>query len=201
LTDATTIAVLATFVFLLAGVIKGTVGIGLPTVAVGILSQIIPPHTAIALVVFPLLISNFWQVVRSGAGLETLQRYKLLAGVLFISLWLTTFLTAQVSATLLLGIIGLAMVIFAVTSLAGRQFTISDRRSWRADKHLGAAVGHLSGGAQGRERRVCARYWCVSPDRWRPSDDRILANGLNERSNSPVIHRDDRPHPHRVFNR
>ena len=60
MTDATTIAVIAIFVFLLAGIIKGTVGIGMPTVSVGVLSQIIPPHTAIALVVFPLLSSNLW---------------------------------------------------------------------------------------------------------------------------------------------
>ena len=53
-------------VFLLAGIIKGLIGIGLPTAAVGMLSQVIDPRVAIALMVFPSLLSNAWQVWRMG---------------------------------------------------------------------------------------------------------------------------------------
>ena len=145
MTDAKTIAVIATFVFLLAGIIKGTVGIGMPTVSVGVLSQIIPPHTAIALVVFPLLASNLWQVIRTGAGLATLRRYGLLVGCLVVSLWATTFLTARVPADLLLGIISAAMLIFSVTSLLGTQIMIADRHDGPAQAITGLAAGVLGG--------------------------------------------------------
>ena len=66
---------LALGVFLLAGIIKGLIGIGLPTAAVGILSQVIDPRVAIALMVFPSLISNAWQVWRMGGLAGALRRY------------------------------------------------------------------------------------------------------------------------------
>ena len=67
--------VLITGVFLLAGVIKGTVGIGLPTASVGMISQVMDPRLAIALVVFPSLLSNAWQIWRMGRFAATLRRY------------------------------------------------------------------------------------------------------------------------------
>ena len=139
------IAALAILVFLFAGVIKGVIGLGLPTISLGILSLFAPPHTAIALVVFPLLLSNIWQIFRTGAGLDTLRRYGVLAGCLFVTLWLTTFVTARLSADLLIGVIGLAMFIFAVTSLWGPNFTIPDRADRIAQVIAGVAAGALGG--------------------------------------------------------
>lgn len=137
--------ILVTFVFLIAGTVKGTVGIGLPTVAVGILSQVIPPHTAIALVVFPILISNAWQVIRTRAGFSTLRRYIFLVIPLFITIWLTTFMTAQVSGNLLLGIIGVAILIFSVSSLTGKPPKLSDRADRVGQVVTGVSAGILGG--------------------------------------------------------
>ena len=46
---------------MLAGFVKGVLGQGLPTVAVGLLSLIMSPGEAAALVVIPALITNIWQ--------------------------------------------------------------------------------------------------------------------------------------------
>lgn len=143
--EFTEIVMLAVAVYLLAGVIKGTVGIGLPTVSVGILSQFVPPHTAVALVVFPLLVSNFWQALRARAGLVILKRYAVLCVCLFLSLWATTFLTAKVSTDLLMGAIGCVMLIFAITNLLGVHFTISDRHDRAAQVITGLTAGVLGG--------------------------------------------------------
>ena len=105
-------------IFVLAGTVKGLIGIGLPTVSVGIMSQFLPPHYAIAIVVIPMLVSNAWQVVRAGGWAATARRYWILVSLLVVSLWLTTFYTAQASAELLLAVIGLAVSVFAATSLA-----------------------------------------------------------------------------------
>lgn len=40
-------------VFLLAGFVKGVIGLGLPTVAVGLLSLMMPPVQAAALLIVP----------------------------------------------------------------------------------------------------------------------------------------------------
>ncbi len=132
-------------VFVIAGTIKGTFGIGLPTVSVALLSQFIAPHAAVTLVVFPILVSNIWQVIRMGVSADTLRRYGLLCVVMMICLFLTTFVTALVSTDALLMIIGIAIVIFAVTSLMGRVPALPDRLDKPAQIGAGVGAGILGG--------------------------------------------------------
>lgn len=132
-------------VFVLAGVIKGTVGIGLPTVSVGMMTQFVPPHTAIAVVVLPLLFSNFWQVYRARIGLDALRDYWPLILCMVVSLWLTTFFTVRVSADVLLGVIGTAIVIFAATSLARTPPQLSPGRNPVAQTIAGISAGIMGG--------------------------------------------------------
>jgi len=49
------------FAFVLAGFVKGVIGMGLPTVLVGLLSLVMSPAQAAALLVVPSLITNIWQ--------------------------------------------------------------------------------------------------------------------------------------------
>lgn len=138
-------ALIIAAVFIFAGVIKGTVGIGLPTVSVGLMTQFLPPHTAIAVVVFPLLVSNLWQVFRTGVSLGTLRTYWLLIGALALSLWLTTFFTARVSAEALLGVIGTAIVVFAVSSLAKTPPQLAPGGNPVAQSIAGISAGIMGG--------------------------------------------------------
>ena len=48
-------------IFLLAGLVKGVIGMGLPTVAMGLLALVLPPAEAAAIVVVPSLVTNVWQ--------------------------------------------------------------------------------------------------------------------------------------------
>ena len=50
------------FAFALAGVVKGIVGLGLPTVAMGLLVVFMPPPQAAAVLVVPSLVTNIWQL-------------------------------------------------------------------------------------------------------------------------------------------
>ena len=46
---------------MLAGFVKGVLGQGLPTVAVGILAVVMSPGEATALLILPALVTNIWQ--------------------------------------------------------------------------------------------------------------------------------------------
>src|SRR6185369_5762127 len=61
------------FVFLLAGFVKGVVGLGLPTITMGLLSLAMPPAQAAALLVVPSLVTNLWQIA-ARPGLAALAR-------------------------------------------------------------------------------------------------------------------------------
>ena len=60
-------------VFLLAGCVKGITGLGLPAVGIGLLSLVLPPAQAAALVVVPSLATNAWQAL-DGPALRPLAR-------------------------------------------------------------------------------------------------------------------------------
>jgi uncharacterized protein len=49
-------------IFALGGFVKGVVGLGLPTIAMGLLSVLMGPAQAAALLVVPSLVTNVWQV-------------------------------------------------------------------------------------------------------------------------------------------
>lgn len=53
-------AITATFV--LAGIVKGVTGMGLPTVAMGVLGLFMPPVAAAGLLILPSFVTNIWQL-------------------------------------------------------------------------------------------------------------------------------------------
>src|SRR5262249_38945304 len=61
LTIGLTCLLLATF--LGAGVVKGVTGMGLPTVAMGLLGTAMSPVAAAAILIVPSLVTNVWQMV------------------------------------------------------------------------------------------------------------------------------------------
>ena len=58
---------------MLAGFAKGVVGVGLPTVAMGLLAMMATPAEAASLVVVPSFVTNIWQLA-VGPGLAPLLR-------------------------------------------------------------------------------------------------------------------------------
>src|SRR5207253_7845321 len=59
--------------FLFAGFVKGAIGIGLPTVVMGLLSIVMPPAQAAGLMVLPAMGTNIWQMA-AGPSLGKLAR-------------------------------------------------------------------------------------------------------------------------------
>ena len=61
--------------FLLAGLVKGVVGGGLPAVAVPIMANVIAPAVAAAVTLMPVIVTNFWLLLQGGRFKEVLHRY------------------------------------------------------------------------------------------------------------------------------
>jgi uncharacterized membrane protein YfcA len=53
--------VVATLAFLLAGFVKGVIGLGLPTVSMGLLTLVMAPAKAASLLIVPSFVTNVWQ--------------------------------------------------------------------------------------------------------------------------------------------
>ena len=71
MTDPLLVVILLTF--LVAGLVKGVIGLGLPAIAVGLLSLAMTPAEAAALLVVPSLATNIWQLA-AGPSFSALAR-------------------------------------------------------------------------------------------------------------------------------
>ena len=134
-------------VFVLGGFVKGVVGLGLPTIAMGLLSVVMAPAQAAALLVVPSLITNLWQIGGPGFG-ALLRRLAtmlvgLCAGVALGAGWLSGAASAGAHgggdwAGLALG---LALVVYAALGLLHRRFHVkSVHEPWLAPL-VGVATG------------------------------------------------------------
>ncbi len=128
-------------VFILAGVVKGVVGLGLPTISMALLALVMAPAQAAALLIVPSLITNLWQagpwrtlrqVLRRIAGMQA----GICAGTVAGALWLGPPAGQWAGVCL-----GLALVAYAAWGLFGSPPRVPARR----EGVLGAAVGAVTG--------------------------------------------------------
>ncbi|MEL7517142.1 MAG: sulfite exporter TauE/SafE family protein [Pseudomonadota bacterium] len=131
--------------FLLAGTVKGLTGLGLPTVAIALLTLAFDPRTAISLVLFPMIGSNFWQLLRAGEIARTGRRYGLFAFVLFLGVAATTFVTRETTDRALLAVLGAVILFFVAFSWKGWVPAIADRFDGAAQVGFGVFAGIIGG--------------------------------------------------------
>src|SRR6476469_7250584 len=73
---------------LLAGFIKGVIGLGLPTVSIGLLAVTMQPSRALAIVIVPAIVTNIWQTFAGPHLRDIIRRlWPLMAGTV-IGIWL-----------------------------------------------------------------------------------------------------------------
>ena len=83
--------------FLIAGMVKGVVGLGLPTIAVGLLGLVMAPLQAAALLIIPSMVTNIWQLCDGRSPLPMLRRlWPLLLGILCGTLLVAALLQSQI---------------------------------------------------------------------------------------------------------
>lgn len=139
--DLSTYGAAAAAVFLLAGVIKGVIGLGLPTVSMALLALWIPPVEAAAWLIVPSLVTNLWQTGPSDSFMPVLRRIGgmqlgIVAGTLCGALWLGVPAGAGASAAL-----GVALVLYAVWGLTGRQLQVPPHHARWMGPLVGASTG------------------------------------------------------------
>lgn len=143
--DYTALLLIATAAFLVSGAIKGVAGLGLPTAAIAFMTLFLEPRTAIAILLFPMLGSNLWQMYRGGKLLRTAQRYGVFASVLFVCVGATTFATQNVSDRALFAILGVVVLIFVAVSARKNLPPLPDRFDTIAQIGFAAFAGIIGG--------------------------------------------------------
>lgn len=132
-------------IFILAGLIKGITGMGLPTVAISLLSIFLPVPLAAALMIVPALMTNIWQMYH-GQSLKFIGK-KLCAMMIFI------FFITIISTLFFLNsnqiwtkfALGISLMIYAMYSLLSPSFVIPLHIEKFLSPFIGAITGLITG--------------------------------------------------------
>lgn len=143
--DASTAALWIGIAFLAAGLVKGVVGMGLPTVAMGLLSLVMLPPAAAAMLIAPSLVTNIWQMLAGPAIGALLRR---LASMLFAAFVGTLLgigvLTAQ-PAPLVGALLGAVLMLYGVVGLTAPRWSVPARFEPWLSPVVGLITGLIAG--------------------------------------------------------
>lgn len=142
------IIAVAAFAFVLAGFVKGVLGQGLPTVAIGLLSLVLSPGEAAALVVIPALLTNIWQGWFGPSFLPLLRRLwpTLLASFIgtFVATALGLGLLTPEAATIARKTLGIALIAYGILGVSRIRLQVPARAESWLGPTMGAANGAVS---------------------------------------------------------
>lgn len=146
--DPTFVLAVAGFTFVLAGFVKGILGQGLPTVAVGMLSLIMSPGEAAALIVIPALLTNIWQAWFGPSLVPLLKRLwpTLLASFLaiFVATALGLGLLTPEAAALARKALGVALMLYGLLGVSRIRLQVPPRAEAWLGPMFGTANGFVS---------------------------------------------------------
>lgn len=127
--------------FLLAGFVKGVIGLGLPTVSMGLLATVMTPAQALAIVVIPAIATNIWQTF-AGPYLRDIVRrlWPLLIGTVF-GTWLGSGFMVEPYARYGTITLGVMLIIYVAYSFRRIVFYVSQKH----ERWVGGIVGIITG--------------------------------------------------------
>lgn len=128
-------------VFLLAGIIKGVIGLGLPTIAMGLLSTTMEPAIAASILIIPSLVTNIWQLLIGPQFIALIKRlWGLMVGIIVGTLW--SFLPSLTeNSGWTLPALGCVLVLYGIWGLLAKKMLSSGK----SERWLSPVVGYLTG--------------------------------------------------------
>ena len=128
-------------IFLLAGMVKGVIGLGLPTIAMGLLTVFYPPATAASLLLIPSTVTNVWQLCLGTHLWPLLKRlWPMLAGITIGTLWSVLPPLSSNNSWVHAGL-GLILCLYALWGLLAKKLPSSARH----ERYLSPLIGYVTG--------------------------------------------------------
>ena len=130
-----------------AGTIKGVVGFAMPMIMISSLGSFLPAELAIAALIGPTVATNYKQALRQGGGaawdsIVHHRRYLITGAVLLV---LSAQLVGWLDGRLVLLMIGVPIVLYALTQLAGWVLILEPRQKPAAELGFGVVSGFFGG--------------------------------------------------------
>ncbi|GBE42415.1 sulfite exporter TauE/SafE [bacterium BMS3Bbin10] len=131
--------------FLLAGFVKGVIGMGLPTVSLALLALTLGLKEAMALMLIPAIATNLWQGLAGGNFKNLMKRIWPLLLAACPAIWVGAGVLARASALHLAAVLGAMIFIYAALALARIDVPAPGRHERWMSPLVGGATGILTG--------------------------------------------------------
>jgi uncharacterized membrane protein YfcA len=128
-------------IYVLAGAVKGAIGLGLPTVSMALLGLWLPVEQAAAILVLPAFLTNIWQSLAGGALKSLMTRLWPMMVCLVLGTVMTAGIMTSGNPSLTGAFLGTILALYAALALAGYQFTVPRR----SEPVLGPVSGLMTG--------------------------------------------------------
>ncbi|EUB84165.1 protein of unknown function DUF81 [Pseudomonas sp. GM30] len=136
---ALSLLVIATFI--MAGLVKGVIGLGLPTVAMGLLGLAMAPSQAAALLIIPATLTNLWQLAFGGHLQALIKRLWPLLLMIFLGTAVGTLSIGMAGGHWVVRGLGAALLLYALSGLLLPTLRVNPRdEPW-----LGPLCGLITG--------------------------------------------------------
>ena len=131
-------------VFVLAGFIKGVIGLGLPTISMGLLAVVLSPVEAAALLILPSLVTNVWQMVDGPHLRSLLRRLWPLNLAVCLGTWAGAALLSGLGGSYGAPALGVALMAYALSGLAALKLAVPAGAEGWMGPLAGATTGAIT---------------------------------------------------------
>lgn len=140
-----TVLALVTGVLILAGFVKGVVGLGLPTVTLALLTATLGIEAAMAVMLLPSLVTNLWQALAGGAFVVLVRRLWPFLLALALATVVASGAPAVIAAATLTAVLGVTTALYGAVGLATPPWPQPGRLERPLAPAMGLATGILTG--------------------------------------------------------
>ncbi|CAN5809874.1 sulfite exporter TauE/SafE family protein [soil metagenome] len=134
-----------TAAFIVAGVAKGAIGMGLPPIALGLMSFAVPLETSLAIMVVPSLATNIWQAIYGHGFVRLLRRFGTMAAAAVVALIGIAVTFDNLGSPKATAWVGVILVLYASLALTAWRPSVSHATERWANPLIGLASGTVAG--------------------------------------------------------
>jgi uncharacterized protein len=131
--------------FIVAGIAKGAIGMGMPPIAIGLMSFAVPLESAIAIMVVPTMITNIWQAIYGGGFRPLMRRFGWMALMAMVGILGVGLLLSDLGSPSTAGWVGVLLVLYSVIALTPWRPRVPRRIEPWANPVIGLASGAVAG--------------------------------------------------------
>ena len=131
--------------FIVAGIAKGAIGMGMPPIAIGLMSFAVPLESAIAIMVVPTMVTNIWQAIYGGGFRPLMRRFGTMAVTAMVGILAVGYLLSDLGSPGTAGWVGVLLVLYSLIALTPYRPRVPRRAEPWANPLIGLASGAVAG--------------------------------------------------------